>query len=163
MSMIHIKNPATNSKLTAYLDDKCIQPNAVDLPVKDVFKINGGIVDLSNKVHAKRNKVEPIDGVYTLEGGKYDIVFATDVEIAEGEAGFLIQRSSLNRNGITLTSGLYDSGYSNLVGGCLHVPDNITLKFNEGERLAQLLMFNAETVSLYTGSYNKSAPTDEVA
>ena len=163
MSMIHINNPSTKSNLTATLDDKCIQPNAVDLPVKDVFKIDGGIVDLSNKVHAKRTKVEPTDGVYTLEGGKYDVVFATDVEIAEGEAGFLIQRSSLNRNGARISSGLYDSGYKNLVGGCLHVPDNITLKFNEGERLAQLLMFKAETVGMYTGSYNKSAPTDEVA
>ena len=33
------------------------------------------------------------------------------VSIEEGYAGFVITRSTLNRNGVFITSGLYDSGY----------------------------------------------------
>ena len=58
MSMIHINNPSTKSNLTATLDDKCIQPNAVDLPVKDVFKIDGGIVDLDLQSIAPITKIK---------------------------------------------------------------------------------------------------------
>lgn len=159
MTMIHINSTLTKSNLSTVLSEDCIQPNAVDLPLKEIYEITGDLVILNGKTkkHADRVKLTPNEeGLYILKGGKkYDVVFEPEVQIAEGEAGFLIQRSSLNRNGITVTSGLYDSGYNNIVGGMLHIPDGITLVIGENERLAQLLLFKSETVHLYDGDYNK--------
>lgn len=153
--MIHITGNA-KSQITN-VDEKLIQPNAIDLRIKVLFKHQAGNVVLcgDNKVHRPTTKMLPEDGMYHLEAGTYDVLFDHDVVIAEGEAGFLIQRSTLNRNGITVTSGLYDSGYDNAVGGCLHIPQGVTLSLGENERIAQLLMFEAETVTMYDGIYNK--------
>lgn len=164
--MIHIQGENTHSRLYTnptpkewkkwYAPEECIQPNAIDVMVESIYKTIPGEVVLvgDTKVHAKKELLKPVDGVYRLASGKYDVVFQSNIEIAEGEAGFLIQRSTLNRNGITVTSGLYDSGYDGIIGGALHIPEGTTLVIGEHERLAQLLMFEAEALTLYDGTYN---------
>lgn len=138
-------------------EENQIQPNAVDLKIKQVSLITGGKVVLvgDNKQHAERTVVKPNgDGHYVLTEGKYDILFDGKVVIGDGEAGFLITRSSLNRNGITISSGLYDTGYNSVIGGVLHIPPNTTLVVGKNERLAQFLLFDADALHNYDGVYN---------
>lgn len=157
--MKHILGDNTASKLTDInITKDMIQPNAIDLRVKNISKIVNGVVKLHGDVkqHLKRVDVASVDGMYILEGGcKYDVVFDGNIEIAHKEAGFVIVRSTLNRNGIVVTSGLYDSGYNNIIGGMLHIPEGVTLHIGENERLAQFLLFDAESIGLYNGYYNK--------
>ena len=75
-----------------------------------------------------------------------------EVSIEEGYAGFVITRSTLNRNGVFITSGLYDSGYHGVMAGCLQVRVG-PMKIQRGTRVGQFLLFKAETLSLYDGSY----------
>ena len=139
-------------------DEASIQPNAIDLRVSKIYRIEDGLVSLvgESKVHRPHTIIEPIQKMYLLTSGKYDVVFEPMIEVSEGEAGFLIQRSTLNRNGIILTSGLYDSGYQGIIGGCLHIPEGCTLEIYQDERLAQLILTDAESLHKYDGVYNAS-------
>ncbi len=156
--MKHLMRSRTTVQFDNFEENQ-VQPNAVDLKIKSVSLIHGGTVVLvgDRKQHAKRTVVEPDDeGHYVLTKGKYDIVFDGKVVIGDGEAGFLITRSSLNRNGITISSGLYDTGYNSIIGGVLHVPQNTTLVVGKNERLAQFLLFDADALHDYNGAYNEN-------
>jgi deoxycytidine triphosphate deaminase len=74
------------------------------------------------------------------------------VTIPEGYAGWVITRSTLNRNGLHITSGLYDSGYNGVMAGLLHVAHG-PATIQRGSRVGQFLMFDAETLSTYDGDY----------
>lgn len=155
-----------SSKFMNNLDDECIQPNAVDLRIASISKIDNNttfVINESEKKHRDNIKVplmtqlsEGLQGTgrkyWTLDQGQYQ--FETDhfVEIPEGYAGWLIARSTLNRNGVFVTSGLYDSGFKNTVGGVLHVSGKTEIDINT--RIAQFIMLKAETEHLYDGDYN---------
>ena len=74
------------------------------------------------------------------------------IDVGEGEAGWVITRSTFNRNGLFLTSGLYDSGYHGVMAGVLHVTVG-TAKIKQGTRIGQYLSFNAEALHKYNGDY----------
>ncbi len=82
------------------------------------------------------------------------------VEIGESEAGVVISRSSLIRNGVYLCSGLYDTGYKGVMAGVLHV--NVGLaRIKPGTRIGQYLSWKAEALSSYDGDYGKGKAHDE--
>lgn len=157
MSMIHLHSNTTTSRISSVHHDD-IQPNAVDLRLNKVFKINDEVfvIDDERKQHRGTTKIEcDAEGYYYLKPGQYDITMSGEVVIGQGEAGWLIIRSTFNRNGVFITSGLYDSGFSGIVGGTLHV--NVgPIKVKMGTRIAQFLLFNAESVSTYSGDYGYS-------
>ena len=140
-------------------DKKVVQPNAFDFKIDKVFKFVTDTFELSaddKKVHRKQEEIRPDKkGYFYLNSGVYSILTNVDCKIAEGEAGFLIPRSSLNRNGIFLKSGLYDSGFENTVGCTLYVESPCFFKVQKGARIGQFILFEAETLNLYNGSYNR--------
>ena len=167
--MIHIQSNYSSSSLTN-VQSKDIQPNAVDLRLGKVLaykkrysgltemntpcvKINDFVIDEERKVHRKTEELQyDDDGYWRLEPGSYEIVFENIITIGEGEAGFVITRSTLNRNGLFLTSGLYDSGYCGPMAGCLHVTGGPAY-IKKGTRIGQFLLFKAESLRLYSGDY----------
>ena len=138
------------------IDDSCIQPNAVDLKINRVWEITNDdfYLGIDEKRHRKGREIDPELGEFHLKWGK-SYQFETDhfVIIPEGHAGWLIARSTLNRNGIFITSGLYDSGFQNYVGGVMHVRGG-PARIQKGARVAQFIYVEAETVSMYDGDYN---------
>ena len=52
-----------------------------------------------------------------------------------------------------ITSGLYDSGFNNIVGGTIHVRAG-PAKIVNHTRIAQFIYAEAETVGMYDGDYN---------
>lgn len=154
--MIHIasgKNKTTSTNV--HLDD--IQPNAIDLRVARVFKITNTLFSISetNKQHRKTRECEPLlndNRSWYLDPGQYEVVMDNQVVVGEGEAGFLIARSTLNRNGVFITSGLYDSGFAGALAGVMHVTAG-PMVLDKGTRIAQFLLFKAETLHQYKGDY----------
>ena len=155
MSMRHIKGPNSSSTLSNVLPSD-IQPNAVDLRINKIFEINKKepfIISEETKTHRGSVEVQPDEeGWFNLARGTYEIVMENIVSVGEGYAGFVITRSTLNRNGLFITSGLYDSGYHGVMAGCLHVRVG-PAKIKKGTRVGQFLLFEAETLSMYDGSY----------
>ena len=160
--MKHTAGPKSRSSLTN-IQEGDSQPNAVDLRLGKVFFIrpNTFIIDESDKTH--RGSVElPVgeDGYYTLVEGHYEVVMENVITVGEGEAGWVITRSTLNRNGIYLTSGLYDSGYHGVMAGVMHVTCG-PMKVRPGTRIGQYLSFEAESLSMYDGSYGIGKEHDD--
>lgn len=162
MSMINIGGDVSTSTLTA-IQNGDIQPNAVDLRLGKVFKINDNVftIDEDHKVHRGSELFEPFeDGYYYLYPGSYEVIMENEIHVGPDEAGFVITRSTLNRNGCFLTSGLYDTGYDGVMAGVLHV--NIGLmRIRPGTRVGQYLSWKAEALSSYDGDYGKGKAHDE--
>lgn len=153
--MINIAGPNSTSNLSKFDDDQ-VQPNAVDLRVAKIFTINNNflcVVDEDKKIHRGSDElVVDEDGYWTLEPGTYEIVMEGIVTVGPDEAGWVITRSTLNRNGIFLTSGLYDSGYCGPMAAALHVTGG-AFRTRPGTRVGQLVMCKAEALHAYDGDY----------
>lgn len=158
--MIHI-NGNSKSELTN-VEEKDIQPNATDLRVKKILKIKSETftIDETQKVHRGSEEM-PLDseGYYDLKPGTYEIVMENIIKVAPGEAGFVITRSTLNRNGVFLTSGLYDSGYHGCMAAAMHIFCG-NMKIKPGTRVGQYLNFKSETLGEYGGDYGLNKEHD---
>lgn len=153
--MKHIMSANSKSTLSNVANED-VQPNAVDLRLGQVFKINTSLFEISNEHKKHRGteyelKVDP-EGYFNLEPGHYEVVMENIIHVGNNEAGWVITRSTLNRNGLFLTSGLYDSGYHGVMAGVLHVTVGHA-RIKKGTRIGQYLSFDAEALSSYDGDY----------
>ena len=151
-----LKHIGLNRGITNLTSD-CIQPNAVDLKLDRLWKIENDefYIGENKKKHRSLTELEwDLTNQFQLESDT-SYQFETDhfVKIPEGYAGWLIARSTLNRNGIFITSGLYDSGFENYVGGVMHVRCG-PARIEKGTRIAQFIYVEAETANMYQGEYN---------
>lgn len=152
--MKHIASATSKSSLTN-VQPGDVQPNAVDLRLDKVFLILSNEFEISNdhKKHRGSKELFPdAEGYFTLHPGSYEIVMENIIQVGEGEAGWVITRSTLNRNGCFITSGLYDSGYHGVMAGVLHVTIG-PARIKKGTRVGQYLSFDAEALHNYNGDY----------
>lgn len=100
-----------------------------------------------------------------------DLTIAEDISIQHGRCanvafeqkfdmkktfGIIIQRSSFSRDGIFLTSGVYDPGF-NGVGGCtIYNMSGKAIAIQKGMRVGQMVVFKANYAKSYNGFYNSS-------
>ena len=160
--MKHILGPKSKSTLTDVQPGDS-QPNAVDLRVDKIYKVNDSAFVISNdkKQHRGSIEMEPNgEGYYHLDPGHYEVVMENIIHVGENEAGWVITRSTLNRNGCFLTSGLYDSGYNGVMAGMLHVTIG-TAMIQKGTRIGQYLSFDSESLSSYDGDYGLNKEHDK--
>lgn len=160
--MIHILSDKTSSQLTAVQPGDS-QPNAVDLRLGKVFRIKRGPFIISEEQKEHRGSIEieaDSDGWYKLSEGSYEVIMENIISVGADEAGWVITRSTLNRNGVFITSGLYDSGYHGVMAGVMHVTcGNVEIK--RGTRIGQFLLFKSESLSSYSGSYGLKSEHDK--
>jgi len=160
--MKHILGPDSRSTLTAVQEGDS-QPNAIDLRVDKVFKVNDGLFQVSNENKKHRGSIEikpDLEGYFNLPIGHYEVVMENIINVGQGEAGWVITRSTLNRNGLFLTSGLYDSGYHGAMAGMLHVTIG-QARIKKGTRIGQYLSFDAESLRMYDGDYGINKEHDK--
>lgn len=145
---------------TGYTEE-CIQPNALDITVDTIDKIRSStdtpvILRKDKTIHSLKDSVEPdYYGLFDLEPGEYSFESGIFCKIPDGVVGWLVSRSSLNRNGIFILSGVYDSGFNGYVGGTIYVARKLYIE--KGARIAQLITAKAESVHLYNGQYQAKA------
>jgi deoxycytidine triphosphate deaminase len=161
----HIAGSKSRSTLTPKIDVSDIQANAVDLRVARILRIPESTFKLSNedKKHRGSKEIPTLTdsshqdtGWWHLMPGAYEVVFEPIVCMGAKEVGWLVQRSTLARNGIFIVGGLYDSGYHGSIGACMHVTTG-PFEVKRGTRLAQFVLFDAEQAKLYDGSYGIAA------
>lgn len=165
MTMINIGGSNATSFLTK-VQEKDIQPNAVDLRIDKVFRIKSNIfsIDEDKKEHRGSEEVttslEHNEEVFFLHEGVYEVIMENEITVGENEAGFVITRSTLNRNGVFLTSGLYDTGYNGVMASVMHVTVG-PMRIKKGTRIGQYLCFQAESLHSYDGDYGKGKEHDK--
>lgn len=146
---------------------KQVQPNAIDFDLNALFSPTTDrpfVLDGDYKQHQRF--VEQIPATqpafpdskpaFMLEPGHYyDFSSSIHVALPAGICALLIVRSTLNRNGIFLTSGLYDSGFEGTVAGTLHNRSINPAFITPGSMIGQIMLFRAEDSGiLYAGGYN---------
>lgn len=150
-----------------------VQPNAIDVRLGTVYRMNSvslknvngvattspnyAIIDDLDKggtTHRLKHKLNPRDdGFYELDNmHAYEFVTNINVTIPEGYVGWVLPRSSLSRNGMFLSSGLYDSGYKGPIAACLYLVGGPAL-LKANVRVGQFVMAEAESLHLYSGQY----------
>ena len=158
MTMIDLHSNKSNSSLDKWGPEQ-VQPNALDLKLGKVFAIKYESpfeISEEGKTHRGSVEIKPDgEGWYSLGPGSYEVIMEGEISIGRDEAGWVITRSTLNRNGIYLTSGLYDSGYKGVMAGVIHITGNRLTKtrIRQGTRIGQFLLFKAEAVKTYDGDY----------
>lgn len=160
--MKHICGPNSRSTLTNVIEGD-VQPNAVDLRLGKVLMIRPSTFTITEdeKIHRGAAELQPDNnGYFVLPQGSYEVVMENIIEVGEGEAGWVITRSTLNRNGVHLTSGLYDSGYRGVMAATMHVNAG-PMRIKKGTRIGQYLSFNSESLHMYDGSYGLGKAHDE--
>lgn len=155
-------------------DNKFICPNAIDFTLDTLFSVyvyNQFIISEHGKQMRGGNKVEPvIDRRHKHESGEdlyfwhlrdhiYDGMSDVYVDLPEGVAAMLIIRSTFNRNGIFLTSGLYDSGFKGHLGFALHNRAEGKTSIAKGTRVGQVIFVASDSAGMYTGGYNHEEGT----
>ena len=153
--------PHSRSTLS-HVQEQDVQPNAVDLRVYKIFRIESNLFTINEdeKIHRGSTELIPNEnGNWFLPPGHYEVIMENTVKVGDREAGWVITRSTLNRNGVFLTSGLYDSGYHGLMAGCMHVSCG-DVKIKRGTRIGQYLNFDAEALSHYDGDYGHGKAHD---
>lgn len=148
--------------------DKYIQPNAIDFDVARVFALNKSDVAYLSETQKKVRTSRPLGLIddptiglaWPLESGEcYDFMSNFYCDLPEGVACELIIRSTLNRSGVFLTSGLYDSGFHGNISGMLRVfggPFNLA----PNTRIGQIKFVRSEESGvLYAGGYSHAQGT----
>tara|TARA_R110000796_G_scaffold42061_2_gene104255 strand:- start:292 stop:789 length:498 start_codon:yes stop_codon:yes gene_type:complete len=161
MSMRNIGGANSSSYLSC-IQDGDVQPNAVDLRIGKVFRISKNTfeIDENSKTHRGSDPCElNRHGVFNLPEGHYEVIMENKISVGGDEAGFVITRSTLNRNGVFLTSGLYDTGYEGVMAAVMHVTCG-PMKIAPGTRVGQYLSFDAEALHEYDGSYGDGKAHD---
>jgi deoxycytidine triphosphate deaminase len=152
--MIHIFGK-TASSILENVQKEDVQPNAVDLRLGKVFSINKTSFFLDENVKCHRGTTEVLlneEGYWTLNPGTYEIVMENTIQMGKDEAGWVITRSTLIRNGCFIASGLYDSGYKGSMVAALYITCG-PLVIKKGTRIGQFLLFKSESLHQYDGSY----------
>lgn len=151
------------------MDLNCKQQNATDFTCDEVNELSyygayGG-ADGANpailkdrtehnvtKTPARKNTWGDRKGWF-LPPGFYEIKSDAWVEIPAGKAGWVIHRSSLNRNGVMVVASLYDSGFNGNISATMYVMNPAGIFIEKGARVGQFVMAEAETLALYQGQY----------
>lgn len=160
--MKHIMGNKSKSRLTS-VQEGDVQPNAVDLRLDKMFRISTELFEISNdhKKHRGTEELHPdADGYFNLVPGSYEVVMENIIQVGDSEAGWVITRSTLNRNGCFLTSGLYDTGYHGIMAGVLHVTTG-QARIKKGTRIGQYLSFDSEALHHYDGDYGIGKQHDQ--
>jgi deoxycytidine triphosphate deaminase len=167
-------NAITNAEV---LSDSSYQINGIDVTCDRLFRLttnSNTVIPLDGKT-THTNQMEILthhqhtlndntrasaltkDDHWHLVGNVVAYPFMSDieVEIPDGFCGWLITRSSLNRNGVIVQSGLYDAGFKGNIAGTLYKFNNNTVSLERGCRVAQFILAKAESRGLYNGQYQK--------
>lgn len=163
MSMKNIASKKSSSFLTIVQDSQ-VQPNAVDIKIDKLFEIKHHelfVIDEEHKQHRGSTEVQPdASGYFDIKANtSYEFLAEGEVSVGPDEAGWVITRSTLNRNGLFLTSGLYDSGYHGVMAGVIH-NNSGDARIAKGTRVGQFLLYDAEALSSYDGDYGKGKADD---
>ncbi len=131
-----------------------LQPNGIDLNIDRLFivKDNGRLLKDRTILPDREEIKPPKAGWFHLKPNTtYDVIFKQWVKVPKNTVANIYTRSSLNRMGGFIHSGLYDSGFDNIIGAILRTTSKIVIE--KGARIAQIVFTKAEQSHKYNGQY----------
>lgn len=90
---------------------------------------------------------------YELNYGRpYEFICHELIRVPNNYVALLIVRSTFNRQGAFITTGLYDNGFAGKVGGVLHIMAR-SIFLDENQRIGQVIFMQSESLAQYDGQY----------
>lgn len=149
-------------------DASFVSPNAIDFTLDHMFGIafqNQFVISEAGKVMRGSSPYRPVEDRQSgIEFWKlkpdtvWDCLSDVYVSVPEGVACQLIIRSTFSRNGLFLTSGLYDSSFQGAIGFALHNKGGHST-IGVGTRVGQIIFVESQNYGQYKGGYNHEAGT----
>lgn len=147
-----IIDPRKSFRWLKFADKENIQQSGIDVRLDRVLSVTAPAeIGISSRV-VSHHSVPMAGDWYELPIGTYDFQCIEYVEIPRHCCALLIQRSSLNRLGAFITTGLYDNSFHNYIGGILHLAH--PMRIQRGTRIAQIIFIKSESRRQYKGKYN---------
>lgn len=155
-------------KNSHYIMDYIIDPKnlakpaqvGVDLTISNAFKLCSGYYIPNDSSPNEKKMVEHFkhepEAILKFEMGEvYSILFDQGLkELPKNITAYIIQRSTLARNGILIRSSIYDPGFSTpQMGAMLYAFRSGEIELNA--RVAQIIFLENDEADLYNGQYNK--------
>ncbi len=129
-----------------------VQPNGVDIRVDSIERpVGHGRIGRSDKTIGDRESVDATSGTFELDPGTYVVGYLERLRIPEDHIGFILPRSSLLRNGSTIYTAVWDTGYEGRGEGMMTVGAPISIESEA--RIAQFVLASADHLGAYDGSY----------
>ena len=140
------------------IDDQ-VQPNGFDLTLAALHRHAGrGVVGVDNTERVLA-ELEPVafdaDGFVDLMAGIYHVTYNEVVALPLDVMALGRPRSTLNRNGVTIHTAVWDAGYEGRSTSLLHVLNPAGFRVRRDARILQLVFIalNAAAESGYSGIY----------
>ncbi len=156
-----------NKWVSGNITPECIQPNGIDfrltrLFAPDVLKTNSFVLTNKHKTSLKYSERDTYK--YTIEDDLVDgwslapmvcYDFASDIRlhIPNDVACLLFQRSTLNRNQVRISSGVWDSGFDGNIGGQIVNMHTTSCVLEQNVRVGQVVFIKAQAAKAYNGQY----------
>lgn len=153
------------------LDDwkqrKFVSPNGIDFTVDHLYetlKKQQFIITEYEKQMRGEVKKEPAYGensdLWAIEPNEtYGVISDMYVSIPNGHLALLFPRSTFVRNGLFISSGVFDTGFHGNAGCTLHNRSGEAL-VGQHTRIGQIAFIRSDKCSeLYNGSYNQKLGT----
>lgn len=144
-------------------DPARIQGNSIDLRIKSVFRIDGGITlhedntrelppYVKEKPFTLPRKNGNVASYFRLDPQHlYQVEFFESVNLSKDVCALTFLRSSMFKSGASGETGLFDSGYSGGTGMTINVKFQSDIEV--GSAIAQLVFFSAISSRSYSGFY----------
>lgn len=130
-------------------------PVGLDLSICKITEIKGG------NIYKRGVSISPYEEVYLdttepkgwwLNAGKvYSLTFNEFVSLDNKHTAFIQHRSSLQRSGCIVSSGIFDPGFKSQLGATLFCFITTFIELNS--RLAQIIIHENYPAKLYDGNY----------
>lgn len=162
--IIHPKGQAKTTLTN--VDEVMEQMHALDVRIEKLYELHGDFaISEGVKVHRQQVEVHPDEGEFFNLKPNTTYAFDTmhEVTMAKGEAGYIISRSTLTRNGLVAGSALYDAGYVGGVNGFISNNNIGKAKIKKGTRVGQFIVQQADTIKLYDGDYQSGKATTKTS
>lgn len=160
------KEIVENGIITGPVSEGNIAQHGVDLNIKSVRRIasNDGAILKEKTLLPKYEEVTPTKvkfdkygerECFVLKPGMYDISFEQGCNIPKDQRMFLVQRSSIMRNGAIVNSSMFDAGFkTDEIGTFICVFETLTIEV--GARVVQAFCEQSnEVMNLYNGQFQK--------
>lgn len=137
----------------------CIQQVGIDITLDRCFMVDSSVVAVLSENGRNFKPVAEMvphteDGFYNLhQGYNYDWSSDFTVNVPEDRCALIVVRSSLNRVGGGITSGIFDPSYVGSVAGALRLFAG-SVNIERHARIAQIIFIKAESATQYNGIYN---------
>lgn len=138
------------------ISKKQIQQNGIDLTVGSIqiptyYKNNLPVI--KNKTLPDFKNLTRTYGYWAVNTDRpfYLINCKESINLPKNVCAMIFKRSTLNRMGCQLQSGLWDSGFKGTIG--FTIWPSIAIVVNLNDRLAQIVFMEAESNVLYEGGY----------